>query len=168
MITLCAHTNLRPETREAVARLWPAAEFVDVTGSETAYHEALDERWQAGVDLIVIEHDIVPHDQVAAEFAECPEPWCQFSYELAVGWVGQPLGPPSALGCVRFRASLLEAEPDAIEAAGQTDNTGVPRNAWYRIDCRLNLVLHERGYRPHTHLPPVAHLNPVQRLAPQP
>ena len=165
MIVLCAHTDLRPETQEAVSRLWPHAEFVPVGHSNTAYHEALDERWQAGVDLVVIEHDIVPHDYVAEAFEACPKPWCQFSYELAVGWVGVGDGAQSALGCVRFRHQLLEAEPDAIEAAGRTDNTGVPENAWYRIDARLNLVLHERGYRPHTHLPPVTHLNPKQKLA---
>jgi hypothetical protein len=165
VITLCAYTDLRPETEQATRALWPDTEFVNVAHSTTAYHEALDERWQVGVDLVVIEHDIVPRPDVRAAFDDCDELWCQYSYELAVGWVGLHNGPQSALGCVRFRATLLEAEPDAIDAAGRSDNTGVPENAWWRIDARLNAVLHERGYRPHTHLPAVDHLNPVQKLA---
>lgn len=165
MNVLCAYTNLRDETREAVTRLWPHAELVDVTHSQTAYHDALDERWQAGVDLVNIEHDIVPRTDVREAFEACRELWCCFSYELAVGYVGLAGGPPSALGCTRFRAELLEAEPDAIAEAGRSDNTGVPVQAWWRIDARLNLLLHERGYRPHTHLPPVVHLNEKSKLA---
>lgn len=160
MNVLCAHTNLRDETREAVTRLWPHVELVDVTHSTTGYHEALDERWQAGCDLVNIEHDIVPHDGVPAAFADCPEPWCVFLYELAVGFI-------PALGCARFRAELLAAEPDAIQSAGETDNTGVPANAWWRIDVRLDRHLRDRGYTPHIHEPPVVHLNERQKLHPE-
>lgn len=167
MIVVCAYSSLRKETRAALETYAAGRELIfrDVNGTQTGYHEFLDEMWQAGVGFAVVEHDIVIDSTTLDDFDACPELWCQRTYELAVGFVGLPDGPASALGCVRFRAALLEAEPDAIEAAGYSDNTGVPENAWWRIDARLNLVLHERGYRPHTHLPPVVHLNPKQKLA---
>lgn len=156
---VCGYTNLRPETREAIERLWPDRhELRDVSYSAEAYHDLLDEYWQVGLDFIVIEHDIVPDERVPVEFEECPEPYCGFGYDVAVGY-------GVYLGCTRFRSDVLEAVPEMFELTQQETQSGVPGKAWYRIDVRLDQILRQRGYTPHLHMPPVRHLNEHNRLA---
>jgi len=160
MHVVVGYTNLRPEVQEALDRHAAAVEVVyqDCAHSNETYHDLLDEHWQAGTDFAVVEHDIVIDERVVPTFERCPEPWCGFGYELAVGY-------RVALGCTRFRAALMDAVPDLFELTQTETQSGVPRKAWYRLDARVDQILREHGYTPHLHMPPVKHLNAVQRLA---
>lgn len=160
MNIVCGYSNLRPEVREALDRYAAGihVEYRDCSISNESYHDLLDEFWQIAVDLMVVEHDVVIDERVVPAFLECPEPWCGFGYDVAVGY-------GVYLGCTRFRGSVLEAVPDMFELVQDERQSGVPAKAWYRIDVRIDQVLRQRGYTPHLHMPPVRHLNEHNRLA---
>lgn len=159
MRILCCWTAIRPETKAALEAHGHRYErtYVDCSASETRYHEELQRYWDTGEDWVNVEHDIVIDDWVLPAFEACPEPWCVAIYELAGGFV------PGVLGCVRFRAQLMAALPDAMRQAGASDNTGVPERAWWRTDVRLDRILRDEGYLPHIH-GRVEHLNEKQKL----
>lgn len=160
MKILVGYSDLRPEVRDALDSHSGNCEVVyqDCAASTDMYHEFLDEHWQVGLDLVIVEHDIVIDERVIPEFVACPQPWCGFGYEVAVGY-------GVYLGCTRFRRTLLDTVPDALELVQQETQSGVPPKAWYRLDVRLDSVLREHGFEPHLHMPPVRHLNEVSRLA---
>ena len=162
MRVLCCWTDLRPDTQAALEHHSAAQghelELVDCRRGDTRYHEQLERYWQAGADWVNVEHDLVIDERVLPAFEACAEPWCVFVYELACGYT------PGALGCVRFRAELMAALPDAMRLAGLADTSGVVAKAWYRTDVRLDLYLRHAGYRPHVH-GRIQHLNPVSKLA---
>jgi len=157
---LVGYSQLRPEVRAALDRHADGCDVIyhDCSASNEAYHEFLDEHWQIGLDLVVIEHDIVIDERVIPEFQACPKPWCGFGYEVGVGY-------GVYLGCTRFRRQLLDAVPDAFDLVQQERQSGVPPKAWYRLDVRLDAVLREHDFEPHLHMPPVRHLNDVSKLA---
>lgn len=134
-------------------RLWWK---VDVSGTDWDYWSLLSQLWARGEDFTIVEHDNIPRPDFADELDACPEVWCGFSYPVTLP-TGQVVSvaewgaPPhaTALGCVRFRRALLEAEPDAVESMG--DKT------WRRLDYSLVLLLMSRGYRCHRHFPDIGH-----------
>lgn len=160
MLVVCGYTNLRPEVQAALAEHAPDAWVRSVAGDERAYHRLLCEAWAAGTDMLVVEHDIVLEPHVIGELDACDEPWCGFVYDLAVGY-------KVCLGCTRFASALVQAEPNAMLRAGDSDNSGVNERAWYRIDVRLDRILRDRGYTPHPHWPPLRHLNDTNRMDPE-
>ena len=100
-------------------------------------------------DLMLVEHDVVVHDDVFAQFDECPEPACVFTY-----WLGNGYG--YGLGCARFRGSLIRLHADAPERAGRLITDGLPVvGHWKRMDTRMWQALGP----PHVHEPPVKHLH---------
>ena len=118
-----------------------------------AYWRSLCGWWEAcgkaRQDLMLVEHDVVVHDDVFRQFDECPEPLCAFTY-----WLGTDYG--YGLGCTRFRGSLIRIHHDAIERAGRIVTDGVPVvGHWKRMDTRMWQVLG----KPHVHEPPVRHLH---------
>ena len=116
-------------------------------GSPYAYAELLARLWAEGDGFVVVEHDIEIHGDVLPGFAACGEPWCVFPYPGPGDHAGNRL-LDHALGCTRFGASLLKAEPGVPPGPG---------SHWGSLDARLYHVLVGRGYRPHVHLPPVVH-----------
>lgn len=100
-------------------------------------------------DLMLVEHDVVIHDQVFDSFDKCPLPVCAFSY-----WLGGSYDV--GLGCTRFRASLIHMHPGAVSDAGRYIDDGLPTvGHWKRMDTRMWHVLGP----PHVHEPPVKHLH---------
>jgi hypothetical protein len=162
MRILVGYTNLRPEVSEALdLYAVPAGHepvYEDCRASNDRYFEALEHEWRAGADFAVVEHDVVIDERVMAGFQACPEPWCGYGYDIAVGY-------RVALGCTRFRAELMAAVPDLLERCMEETQSGVPAKAWYRLDVRIDEVLRRAGYTAHLHMPPVAHLNESNRLA---
>lgn len=159
MRIVVGYTHLPAEVEDALGRYAAGCDIDrrDCSSSVEAYHELLASAWQRGDDFIVCEHDIVIDERTLPEFEACEEPWCGFGYELAVGY-------RVALGLTRFRGELVRAVPDLFDLVQLETSSGVPPKAWYRLDVRLDQVLRERGYTPHLHMPPVAHLNGRQRL----
>jgi hypothetical protein len=143
--------GLHPEVVAALEADGYAPETVDVSGSETAYHDLLAGLWREGRTLIVVEHDVVVYPGALAAMLACPEPWCVTPYRVNGEYEGY-------LGCVRFSARLLAEVPDAMDAAGQL-TYGPPPRYWGWIDNRLAQVLGEHGYSKHRHWPAVKHLH---------
>ncbi len=95
----------------------PGAEWHDVSADNHAYWRLLSDCWQRclddGVDLVVVEHDVVGRPDVFDGFGACPEPWCVHAYAniccpgCVEAWRNQ-------LGLTRFRWSLIAACPDAL------------------------------------------------------
>jgi hypothetical protein len=158
---LVGYTNLRPEVREALDRhaVPHGCEIVyeDCTPSSDHYHDTLTREWARQETFAVVEHDIVIDERVIPSFDGCPEVWCGFGYELAVGY-------QVCLGCTRFRAELIAEVPDLLDLVQHETQSGVPAKAWYRMDVRIGEVLKHRGYTPHLHMPPIRHLNDTNRL----
>lgn len=144
------------------------AEWADVSGDPHDYWRVLSDVWnqciQTGEDAIIIEHDVVCHDDVIEQFANCPEPWCTFQAstlchsECIEAWANQLL-------CTRFRNSLIRERPNALSSlpdelrdwhnlcdhlAGNKIN-GVPC-AQMSLGLRTN-------FTHHWHFPPVEHID---------
>jgi hypothetical protein len=137
--------------------------YEDVSGDVEAYWRLLDRTWleaaERGYGLVIVEHDIVIHPGVFPGFARCREEWCAYPYDLTNE-------VDIALGCTRFRASLIAANPDAVAAAGDLPPMidGRTTRHWLRMDDKIRTTLERRDYAPHRHEPKVEHLNPKQRI----
>lgn len=140
---------------ESVDALPPDAIRVELDPTDlTAYAKQLCEAWLWEGDLIVVEHDIVIHDQVLTQFEDCGQPWCVFPYpgdrtELA------------ELGCVRFSRRLKNALPAVMVEAARIEGEAPGLNAgdWRRMDIRLRSRLEAFGHARHYHYPAVRHLH---------
>lgn len=155
---VCCHTTLYPQTEQSLLACVPREQlFFQALPlyDPFAYGEVLALQWGFGEDFAVIEQDIVIRPDVVEAFANCPEAYCAFPY----AWTTN-VGP--ALGCTRFRADFLQRYPNAMQFV-------LDMHISYR---QLDVVLMRRilakqfGEQPHVHLPPVEHLNPLQRLRP--
>jgi len=140
---------------EAQAALPPDAERVYTGPGTHDYWHALAARWNTGQDLVVIEQDVIIHDQVIPQFAACPEPWCSFAYEVGPGqhcwwW----------LGCTRFSAQLQAAVPLTVEQPGEClTRTCGPWPCHRHMDVILQPIMRHLGQQqPHQHEPDIRHL----------
>ncbi|MHB1472404.1 MAG: hypothetical protein ACYCV4_02055 [Dermatophilaceae bacterium] len=150
MRIIVPYTRLHPATGRLLNKYAPSAERHRLGPQSDAYHDLLASMWTGRDDLLIIEQDIGIHASVIPSLMFCPEPWCAFPYLVA----GKAL---TALGCVRFTASLQTAEPDLFDTIGLIANDGLPAKDWRRMDVRLAGTLTERGYATHVHTPPVTH-----------
>ena len=145
-----ASPGLRPEVVAALETDGWRPDVVDVSASESAYHDLLASLWAEGEGFVVVEHDIVVYPGAIRAMLDCPESWCVTVYRVNAEYDGY-------LGCVRFSEALVRAEPDAMDAAGRLAY-GPPPRYWGWVDSRLGQVLTDRGYRKHRHWPAVTHL----------
>jgi hypothetical protein len=155
-ILLCHTKDLHPATAERMQDV-PGVEMVDVTGDDFGYWKAVRERWTGESDLLLIEQDIVIHDQVIPQLENCPGDWCVFPYTIFNSQHRLTQG----LGCTRFSAALQRRiNPDGFDTDGRLVNlrdseTGIP---WGFLDViiadRLRLAA---GLSPHIHEPDVDH-----------
>jgi hypothetical protein len=163
---------------EAVEALPPDAEQVYVGESLTSYWDALSARWGTD-DLMIVEHDIVLHDQVVEQFEACPNVWCTFPY-----WHDEWLD--EALGCTRLRLSIQqqitpaeiqeeswgscwECNPTAtmptvdelrdLPKWRQRIKDGEILGCWRHIDGKLIWSMRRHKQKVCVHLPTVEHLS---------
>lgn len=141
---------LHPWAAGALDAHVPEAERVRLSPrSEGAYYELLRSLWRAGDAFLVVEQDVEVHAEVVPSLERCSSPWCVFPY-AGPGPAGAANAPLTrSLGCTRFSASLLGAEPSVMDE--------LPVRSWRRLDCELAPALMRRGYAPHVHRPPVRH-----------
>lgn len=148
--------KLRPEVLHAIYAAGGDPWVWDLSGKPMGYWRLVRDRWAAGDDLTIVEHDIVIPPNALADFDACPRPYCFHSFELFLGDVEQVYEQPG-LGCVRFRSELLAAVPFTV-----------PEMTWngedqVGLDTRLWQMLKAAGYGPHRHEPRAEHLHQYRR-----
>lgn len=142
------YTGVVPEVVEAVP---PGTIWVDVSSSDTAYHESLTAIWGQRENFATLEHDVLCRPDIVEAFEECPEPWCVFGYsemchpECMEAWANE-------LGCTRFRAELMEKVPDAL-----TSIPPGPLTDWHNVCDGLGNNLRAAGFTHHWHFPVAQH-----------
>jgi len=146
------YTNLRDETRDSVLRYAPDARFVYL-GDDEAYWRLVSGLWREQRDYIIVEHDIVIHEDAISQFEACPEPWCTFGYPYFLGDA-----PYHGTGCVRWRAEAMRAMPDLLEVVGEMSGPHHPQRHWCSLDGFSQATIWARSdFRAHHHDPPVGH-----------
>jgi hypothetical protein len=143
--------------QDHIAQVWPMLDT-------ESYFELVAVFWAACQDFAIVEHDMeLAHDELDA-FERCPELWCAHSYEVFSGDLATAYGGPFGLGCVRFRAELLDKHPDAVMVAGEMNIHPVhPQRSYAVMDSTLTQVLRSRGEVPHQHFPNVRHHHAYMR-----
>ena len=160
MITLCCPVEggLWPATAASLAAHAPDALIIpipadDITRPWTDYAA----RWGQD-DLVVIEQDVIIHEDVLAGFERCPEPWCLFPgrhYACGGGFM------LTGILCNRFRREFMERVPvEAVEAVygscPRCDGGKDPR-CWGHLDGRTREAGEAAGFKLHVHWPSVGH-----------
>lgn len=145
------HSKRRQRVLEAIRMQGYEPDPVWVGADDAAYWRLIGERWTPDADLRLVEHDIVPGPGVLAELDACPNAWCAFAYPYLHG-------DYPGLGCCRFRASVMQALPSAIERAGIAPVGSHPARHWCTLDHSLRTVLQKAGFTQCVHEGNVVHL----------
>ncbi len=119
-----------PALVRAAAKLQPPPEIrIHILDPrlERGYAELLREVW--GRTILLIEHDVVVHQNAVLALDSCPRPWCVVPYD-----------DHRALGCARFRPTDLEVDLADLESA-----------PWWRLDQAVYEWLAAAGHQPHLH-----------------
>jgi hypothetical protein len=140
------------------AKAWPGgSEFVKLRnadetpaldGYNPTYPELLADLWEAGESIIMLEHDVVPHEDSIAEIAGCPQPWCGYQYPNGGGFDRAHAN----LGCTKITDQMMAATAEWA----RSERTG--RGRWDWSDARLSGWAYcNAKMLPHRHFPDVAH-----------
>lgn len=143
---MCPFTRIHPRTDAALRELAPDAERVDLNGGTAKYSELLLKLWHAGESVLIVEHDVQLTERALRQALRCKCEWSTSQYRGANrGLITH------ALGCTRFRSSLMQAIPDAMELALADISFGRDTTNWLNIDAKLAGVLRKTERQPHVH-----------------
>lgn len=159
MNIICCPVRLYRATEVALRLHAPQAriKFIDADNIEepwTTYRQYWE---KAEDDLLIIEQDIVIHEDVIPSFEECPEPWCLFPFPH---YSRDGALMDSGIGCNRFRREFMEkvtAEDVESQYASCNRCGGSNPRCWAHLDGRTNDAGHAKGFGIHVHYPPVGH-----------
>jgi hypothetical protein len=150
-VILVPYTRLHPATARLLNEHAPGHQRVRIDPADSdAYWRIVAQAWREPGDLLIVEQDIGIHADVVPGLTACREPWCGHPY-----LIGEQL--LICLGCTRFTGELKSAEPDLLDVVGEDGTAGMPAKHWKRLDVRILDHLRVRGYKQHSHEPPVAH-----------
>ena len=135
MRVVVAYTELRPRVAAELEAQAPECEFVDVSGSPTAYWALLGQLWERQETFALIEHDVLIGPGTIERFASCPEPWCSSA--------------PCLQSC-RFRREIMCRHPTLVS------DTGDWNRHWAAMPLEMPL-----GCGEHVH---VHHDTPIEHL----
>jgi hypothetical protein len=156
---LVPYVRLHPATVAALHRDGVDPEFVDTSGSPSAYWHCLARTWARGRSFIVLEQDKVPEPGLLQAIWECGFDWC--SVPTPMQGTDQP-APYASLSCTKFAAPLIAANPDLMLDVGTID-LGFGEKEWSRLDLGIHALLPGEV---HYHQGVVEHLHePASRLA---
>jgi hypothetical protein len=114
MIVLCCPVKLWPLTRASLAIHAPDALIIPIDAEDITQPWTTYASYWGADDLVVIEQDVIIHEDVLPQFEACPEPWCLFParhYATGGGWM------LNGIMCNRFRREFMAAVPvEAVEA----------------------------------------------------
>lgn len=155
-VIVVPYTVLTHETAMALDCEWRG---MYVGTDDAAYFRLLRDLWAAGETFTIVEHDIIPSREALASLDECGADWCACPYPYV--WREVVAG----LGCTRFRAPLMERQPDVFDViAGMADGRHPPMH-WCRLDAWLHVTLRDRGEPRCDRHPQVGHVNDGQSSA---
>src|ERR1019366_3527161 len=125
------YTDRRTEESHLALTRWaPTAERIYVGEDDFAYGRLLEQLW--GKDaFMLVEHDIVIHEGLVEEFAECEEEWCSSPYS----YFDQPVTTSGGgLGCTKFSAQLMYRWPTLMQQANALPCQGHSNGHWCTRD----------------------------------
>jgi hypothetical protein len=137
-----AYTRLQDEVVAALDATGIPYDRVDVSGDDQAYWRLIAERWEAGQDWCLVEHDIVVKPGQIEGMLACREGWCGHTY----GYYGLA-GVVAGLGLVKFSGDLMRRHPDLLRRIGDWRDPGHfwdmdhPPGHWCRLDLWLQQTL---------------------------
>jgi hypothetical protein len=96
--------------------------------------------------VLIVEHDIELTLRALRQALRCKCEWSTSQYR----GTNRTL-IANALGCTRFRSSLMQTVPDAMNRAMQDRSFGADPADWLSMDAKLYAVLRSTGRVPHVH-----------------
>jgi hypothetical protein len=155
MNILCCPVNLWEAARESL-RHAPGAKIIRIPREDISHPWEIYKSFWGKDDLVIIEQDIIIHEEVIPQFRECPEPWCLFPFRhySAAGWM------TTGIGCNRFRREFAEkVTPEAVEAIPGSCHRcqGRVPGCWAHLDGKTREAGEAAGFRIHVHWPSVGH-----------
>lgn len=146
-------THLSNETAQALAG--ETVEFIDVSGSDTAYFDLLESLWFGTETFAIIEQDIVVAPRTLASFDACSRDYCCAPYP----YFGSAIY--AGLGCVRFRPGIMQRAPNLMDLVALHNYEGHGPKHWCTLDAAMQRELAKRSEPrclQHAH---VGHLHPT-------
>lgn len=147
---LVPYTHEIPEeTSVAILDFPHVLAFMD---DDAAYWTLLAGWWQSDEpDIVTIEHDIGVSSGAISTLLACEHPWCASTYPFEGSEIW-------GLGFTKFRLSIRQAVPDALERVAKIEEPGKhPAKHWCSMDAWLQGVLRESGHNAHVHRLPIHH-----------
>lgn len=110
-----------------------------VNGDDSAYFQALAEKWATGAGFVNVEHDILVTDVAVCNLAACSQDWCAAPYP----YLNRPL--QFGLGCVKFAPELIGRHPAMFGDISTWHNAKHPPRHWCTLDAWIYQYLIGRG-----------------------
>lgn len=147
------YTHRDPRVRRAMNALDYKVEWCDVSRSDDAYYWLLHRMWSIGQTFVVVEHDILIRPDTIDQLLACAGHRCSFGYAYLNS------DNYHGLGCMKYTAAFIEANPAAMALLGGMHNDTHPHRHWCSLDAFLNYnVLRDQPWC-QRHAPPVTHLS---------
>lgn len=149
--------SVRPETAASLlSQVDPRAIcWVNLSGSQYNYHEMLRRLWSRA-SFMNVEHDIEVPPGMVREMLTCPHEVCVCDYEVYAGKISEAYGGVGgALGCTRFRDSVMRRFPRLVE--------NIFDRAWPKLDYQILHDLEVLGVERHRHYPDAVHHHEYSR-----
>jgi len=118
-----------------------------------AYARALMEWWERRMDLVVIEHDIVPGPGMIEALLACDQPWCGHPYHIGEGRYTY------GLGLCKVSADVINHRPGLAIMAMRDHRGQVGKVRWPAVNESFGRQMARYGYTMHHHAPAAAHLH---------
>lgn len=145
---------LRDETTAAVMAWGGSYTFEQLDRTDPhAYAKALVSWWEFGLDLVVVEQDIVPAPGMIQGLLACPQPWCGHAYHVGEGRYAY------GLGLCKFNSLLIAERPTAAMLAMRDMNGKFNRIEWPSVNEAIERQVSRFGFTIHLHEPVVEHLH---------
>jgi len=150
--------KLRDQTTDAVMGWGGSYVFHALDPADPyAYARALMDWWEARMDLVVIEHDIVPAPGMIGSLLACAQPWCGHPYHIGEGRYVY------GLGLCKVAASVMTRLPILATLAMRNHRGLTTRVPWGSVNEAFEQQMQRCGYTMHQHTEPVEHLHyPVE------
>ena len=155
MRTVLGFVHVHPLAERSHAEHLPQLERTFLGGRDDGYWRLVSDLWDCRETFLLVEQSTEVNAEAVLMAEHCPCLWGVSPY-----WGPAKVDFTRALGFTRFRAELIEREPDLLTVvAGVDDSTQqtVPARHWARLDARLLSELTQRGYTPCVHEVRVLH-----------